>query len=99
METIIYLVIEVVCNLLLIYLYYLSLRKKSRLYSFIIKSIIFFMSVYLLAEIFNQIHIFLRNRHHYIELGHASILDIEIWLFFQLISIFTIIYFIFKRVR
>ena len=51
---------------------------------------IYLVSVFFLAEIYNQINILLSNNGYFIELGNHFIFGIEIWLFFQIISIILI---------
>lgn len=99
MNTIIFLVLLLLSNLLVAAKGYKILLKSNSTIKFILYGVLYFLMVFMLAEMFNQINIYLRNKGYFIELGHASILGVEIWLFFQIISLIIILVCAFKKIR
>lgn len=96
MQTIIFIFIMLL-SYIFISIFFIKIFKKTTKFSFIIFYIILYISsVYITAEFYNQILIYLRKKHTYIEVGHASIFSIQVWLFFEIISIFASLFFLIK---
>ncbi|GLB48417.1 hypothetical protein Y10_07850 [Neptunitalea sp. Y10] len=84
----IYLFFEVLVYVLLtIYLFKLLLKDNK-----IVVSVIYFAVLWFFAEVFNQVHILLREHSIYVELGHGSIINILILLIFHIIGFSVILY-------
>lgn len=98
MKTIIFILFILSTNFLLAIFFYKLLLNTRILVKFIVFSFLFFLAVFFLAEINNQINIILRNYGCYIELGNGSIIGIGIWLVFQTISVILFAIILVKRI-
>lgn len=96
MYTTIYVILELVLYITISYMFFKILKKKRALIFFFL-SFLFLVSLWLVAEFLNRIDIFLSEKNILIELGHASILNIEIWLLFNIIALIIIVRFLLKK--
>jgi len=95
MLTIIYLLFKIlIFSIETYYLYKFLFR-----YNKIILIIIYFSLLWIISELFNQIHIWLRNHNIFLELGHASLYDILILLLFHIVGIILICFFFYNKKR
>ena len=96
MQTIIFIFI-LLLSYIFISIFFIKIFKKTTKFSLTIFYIVLYISsVYITAEFYNQILIYLRKKHIYIEVGHASLFSIQVWLFFQIISISASLFFLIK---
>lgn len=87
MPTIIYLTVQV----LFFSIQTLYFSKFLMKYNKAIVIIVHFSLLWIVAELFNQIHIWLRNNNIFIELGHASLSSILILILFHIIGLIIIV--------
>lgn len=87
-----YLFFEISSFLMLTFL----LRKKLLRYNRVLVIVCYFGLLWLTAELFNQIHIWLRNRDIFIELGHASMFSIMLLLLFHVVGLVVILWNVLK---
>lgn len=97
MNTTVFIILYVLSNVIVAVGSYKILTLKHSLVLFIITAALYLLAVYVLAELFNGMHIYFRNSGYTIETGHASILELEIWFLFQVMSIVLIVISLFKR--
>ncbi|KGO84910.1 hypothetical protein Q765_18950 [Flavobacterium rivuli WB 3.3-2 = DSM 21788] len=91
MNTAVFVILYVISDLILALGFFKILTSKYSVPIFIITSVLYLSAVYALAEIFNRLHIYFRHKGYTIETGHASILELEIWFLFQVLSIILIV--------
>jgi hypothetical protein len=90
MITAVFVILYVISNLIIALGFFKILTSKHSVPIFIITSVLYLLAVYALAGIFNRLHTYFRHKGYTIETGHASILELEIWIFFQVFSIILI---------
>lgn len=99
MLTTLYLTIEVISYLTFCWgASKLIVKSRKSTFSFLICCLLF-LGLWVISEFFNQMHILLRNNDYFIELGHASIVDILLLLLFHLYSVGVILYSFAKKKR
>lgn len=92
MNTLIYLFFEIGSFLMLTLLLHKSLLRYNR----VLVIVCYFGILWLTAELFNQVHIWLRHINVFIELGHASIFSIILLLLFHIVGLAVILWNVLK---
>lgn len=78
------------------YFFYVKMLK-SKIMWVIFYLFIYIISIEILFELVNKLHIYLRNKQIYLEFGHASILLLEVNFLCLLIAVILIITIFYKR--
>lgn len=89
MNLFLYIFFEIILYSFVCYVF-LKFVKKRPIIKFIIFSVLMILILLAIAELFNQIDIYLMERNIYIELGHSNLLDVEIWFIFNIIALILI---------
>lgn len=98
METILFISAFVLVNSLIILLFYYFLQRVSPVL-FILLCLTELAVIYSIAELFNQLDIYLLKRKVFIELGHAKIILLEILLGSLVIAVISMIISMVNRSR
>jgi hypothetical protein len=97
MITFLFILAETSSYIALLILLFFKLKKAASLRVFALFSVIIFPLLYIAAELFNQLHIILRDHKIYVELGHASITSLAILFLSFIVAICLIIIMMIRR--
>ncbi len=90
MVTFIYITCEVLTYIAILYVFNKFLLRSKKIL-FAVVSFLFVATLWLNAEFFNKINIFLRRKEVFLEIGHASILNLQILFLMCVLSLIIII--------
>lgn len=99
MNTYIYISTEIIFLTTIIFFFWKKNNYIKTYSKFIISTTLYLLLILLVIYFFNYLDFFLLNKKIYIELGHASLLNVVIWMSFLIIYLISVFLILLKVIK